>query len=56
MNVCMYVCRCQLIGSCCNRPYVCRHCHDEAEDHRLEASAVTDMVCMECREQQTPAG
>ena len=52
----MYVCRCQLIGSCCNRPYVCRHCHDEAEDHRLEASAVTDMVCMECREQQTPAG
>ncbi|KAL0035653.1 hypothetical protein WJX79_005930 [Trebouxia sp. C0005] len=47
--------RCQLIGSCCNRPYVCRHCHDEAEDHRLEASAVTHMVCMECGEQQTPA-
>ncbi|DBB01633.1 hypothetical protein WJX77_010630 [Trebouxia sp. C0004] len=47
--------RCQLIGSCCNRPYVCRHCHDEAEDHRLEASAVTHMVCMECGEQQKPA-
>lgn len=47
--------RCQLIGSCCNRPYVCRHCHDEAEDHRLEAAAVTDMVCMECGHQQPPA-
>ena len=54
MGVC--TCRCQLIGSCCNKPYVCRHCHDEAEDHRLEAAAVTDMVCMECGHQQPPAG
>ena len=34
---------------------MCRHCHDEAEDHRLEASSVTHMVCMDCGEQQAPA-
>ena len=35
---------------------MCRHCHDEAEDHRLEASAVTAMICMHCGVEQSPAG
>ena len=27
--------RCMLVAPCCDKPYVCRLCHDEAEDHQV---------------------
>lgn len=48
--------RCQVVAPCCQRVYTCRHCHDEAEDHRLQGSDVTTMVCMDCGLRQPAAG
>ena len=54
-NIAVCCCRCQVVAPCCERVYTCRHCHDEAEDHRLEQSHVVDMVCMQCGLRQAAA-
>ncbi|KAL6750442.1 zinc-ribbon-domain-containing protein [Haematococcus lacustris] len=48
--------RAQLVAPCCSRVVTCRLCHDEAETHRMDRYAVTEMVCMECGVQQPVAG
>ena len=45
-----------MIANCCGRVYGCRHCHDDAEDHRLEPRNVTRVVCMACATEQSAAG
>ncbi|KAK9834239.1 hypothetical protein WJX84_003552, partial [Apatococcus fuscideae] len=50
-----YARRAKLVAPCCKRIYTCRHCHDEAEDHRMEQLDVEEMVCMDCGTQQACA-
>ena len=44
------------MAPCCGSMYVCKKCHDEEEDHRLEAQSIQTMVCMACGLQQPTAG
>jgi len=47
---------CALIPSCCGKPYVCRLCHDEAEDHVMDRyEGVKEVLCMLCGERQAPS-
>ena len=48
-----YVRRCRLIAPCCDKEYVCRHCHNESEAHEMDRHAVKEVVCAACNEQQT---
>jgi len=47
-----YVRRCLLVAPCCNKAYVCRHCHNDAEAHEMDRHAVKDVVCAACNERQ----
>ena len=47
-----YVRRCQLVAPCCNKAYVCRHCHNDAEAHEMDRHAVKEVVCAACNERQ----
>uniref|UniRef100_A0A7S3R8J5 Uncharacterized protein n=2 Tax=Dunaliella tertiolecta TaxID=3047 RepID=A0A7S3R8J5_DUNTE len=48
--------RTQLVAPCCDQVFTCRLCHDEAmPSHRMDRSAVREMVCMECGTRQ-PVG
>ena len=38
----------RVVAPCCDRAHGCRHCHDEAEDHRLVPSQVSTMLCAHC--------
>jgi len=44
--------KCLLLAPCCNKFYVCRVCHDEAEDHRINRFDVDLIKCMICGEVQ----
>ena len=46
---------CQVVAPCCGHVYACRHCHDEAEGHRLNQRDVADMICMHCGKRQPAA-
>ena len=35
-----YVRRCLLVAPCCDKAYVCRHCHNDAEAHEMDRHAV----------------
>jgi len=50
-----YVRRCSLVAPCCNKAYVCRHCHNDAETHEIDRHAVKEVVCNECNQRQ-PVG
>lgn len=50
-----YVRRCSLVAPCCNKVYVCRHCHNDAETHEIDRHAVKEVVCNECNQRQ-PVG
>lgn len=39
---------CLLVSPCCDREFVCRHCHNEASDHTLDRYNVTRLRCMRC--------
>lgn len=43
-----YVRRCSLIAPCCDKAYVCRHCHNDAESHEMDRHAVKEVVCNDC--------
>ena len=47
-----YVRRCSLVAPCCNKVYVCRHCHNDAETHEMDRHAVKELICHECNQQQ----
>lgn len=47
-----YVRRCRLIAPCCDKEYVCRHCHNEAEAHEMDRHAVKEVVCNKCNHRQ----
>ena len=47
-----YVRRCRLVATCCNKAYVCRHCHNDAEAHEMDRHAVKEVVCAECNNPQ----
>jgi len=47
-----YVRRCRLVAPCCDKEYVCRHCHNEAETHAMNRHDVTEVVCDECNNRQ----
>ncbi|CAL4073138.1 unnamed protein product, partial [Meganyctiphanes norvegica] len=44
--------RCKLISPCCRNNYICRFCHDEAEDHTLDRPSITEIECLSCSERQ----
>lgn len=48
--------RCQVLAPCCGQVYPCKKCHDQEEDHQLEAQAVQSMVCMACGLRQPSGG
>jgi RING finger/CHY zinc finger protein 1 len=47
-----YIRRCSLIAPCCDKAYVCRHCHNDAEDHDIDRHAVKEVVCAVCDHRQ----
>ena len=47
-----YVRRCLLVAPCCDKAYVCRHCHNDAEAHEMDRHAVKEVVCAACTVQQ----
>ena len=47
-----YVRRCLLVAPCCDKAYVCRHCHNDAETHEMNRHAVKEVACTECSERQ----
>ena len=47
-----YVRRCRLVAPCCDKEYVCRHCHNESEAHEMDRHAVKEVVCNECNNRQ----
>lgn len=49
-------CRCQVLAPCCGQVYPCKKCHDQEEDHQLEAQSVQSMVCMACGLRQPSGG
>ena len=40
--------RTRVVAPCCARAHGCRHCHDEAEDHKLVPSQVSSILCAHC--------
>ena len=47
-----YLRRCSLVAPCCDKAYVCRHCHNDAEDHDIDRHAVKEVVCTVCDQRQ----
>jgi hypothetical protein len=50
-----YQCGSKVKAPCCRKWYVCRLCHDEAEQHTMDRYAVKEMLCMLCSHVQPPA-
>jgi hypothetical protein len=46
---------CKLKAACCGKLYVCRFCHDEHENHRIDRKATKEMQCMHCFTVQSAA-
>eukprot|EP01117_Protostelium_nocturnum_P018723 TRINITY_DN7892_c0_g1_i1.p1 TRINITY_DN7892_c0_g1~~TRINITY_DN7892_c0_g1_i1.p1 ORF type:complete len:395 (-),score=68.18 TRINITY_DN7892_c0_g1_i1:57-1241(-) len=40
---------CKVRAPCCGKFFVCRLCHDEKSDHKINRHAVTEMICMHCK-------
>lgn len=47
-----YVRRCRLVAPCCDKEYVCRHCHNDAEAHEMNRHEVKEVVCAVCNNRQ----
>lgn len=45
--------KCFIEAPCCGKFYVCRFCHDENENHRIDRFAVRTIKCMICGEVQS---
>lgn len=43
---------CKVKAPCCDEFYVCRFCHDSAQNHRLDRYDIDVMLCMECVSEQ----
>ncbi|KAJ8976517.1 hypothetical protein NQ317_009086 [Molorchus minor] len=43
----------KFVTPCCQKIYVCRFCHDEAEDHTVDRKEVTELVCAVCDTRQS---
>ncbi|XP_045159794.1 RING finger and CHY zinc finger domain-containing protein 1-like [Mercenaria mercenaria] len=43
-----YARKCQFVSPCCKKYYACRVCHDEAESHEIDRSAVSQIKCLVC--------
>jgi hypothetical protein len=39
----------KILAECCQRFFVCRHCHNVQKDHQINRYATKIMFCMECR-------
>jgi hypothetical protein len=37
---------------CCNKVYVCRLCHDDKEEHKLDRQSVNIIKCLQCEKEQ----
>eukprot|EP00124_Ichthyophonus_hoferi_P002754 Ihof_evm1s202 gene=Ihof_evmTU1s202 len=44
-----YARNCKVKSACCDKLYVCRFCHDDAEDHLIDRHAIKEMMCMFCK-------
>ena len=43
-----YARKAMLVAPCCGREVVCRLCHDDELDHKMDRYQVKEMKCMEC--------
>ena len=43
-----YARKAMLVAPCCDREVVCRLCHDDLLDHKMDRYQVNEMKCMEC--------
>jgi len=51
---CKHYQRCnKVLAECCQRYFVCRHCHNSTQDHQINRYATKLMFCMACRTIQT---
>ncbi|XP_064605596.1 RING finger and CHY zinc finger domain-containing protein 1-like isoform X2 [Liolophura sinensis] len=48
--------KCSLIANCCKKVYICRVCHDEAENHQMNRHEVQEIKCLLCEKQQQVSG
>ena len=57
-NIRMYWCTLSFVQApCCQgKPYHCRICHDEQNDHELDRKQVTKVLCRYCRTEQEVSG
>eukprot|EP01087_Luapelamoeba_hula_P012291 TRINITY_DN3413_c0_g1_i1.p1 TRINITY_DN3413_c0_g1~~TRINITY_DN3413_c0_g1_i1.p1 ORF type:complete len:451 (-),score=54.42 TRINITY_DN3413_c0_g1_i1:5-1357(-) len=46
----------KMFAECCQRFFVCRHCHNETQDHEMNRYHVKTMYCMRCRTIQPMRG
>jgi zinc finger-like protein len=44
--------RCRIIAPCCGQTFACRFCHDDASDHTVNRTAISEMVCNVCDTRQ----
>ena len=47
-----YTRRCRIIAPCCGQTFACRFCHDDASDHTVNRTAISEMVCNVCDTRQ----
>jgi len=50
-----YRSNCKFRAECCGNWYVCRFCHDDAEDHQVDRFAILYCLCMFCKTPQHAA-
>ena len=43
---------CKIVAPCCDKLFGCRHCHDEASEHKIDRSLINSMVCLDCNTKQ----
>ena len=50
-----YARKAMLVAPCCDKEVVCRLCHDDLLDHKMDRYQVKEMKCMECGMRQSIA-
>lgn len=41
--------KCMILSPCCQKWYSCRICHDEEQDHKLDRTQISTIICHECK-------
>lgn len=41
--------KCLFVSPCCNKLYICRHCHNEKENHEIDRFSIKLIMCSMCK-------